>query len=126
MRRTIAAGALLGAAALAAFPGAAPHARGATSGPSGEQVVSIVARRFSYTPREIVLKAGRPAVLRFTSIDFVHGFNVPDLHLRADLPPGQVTLVRIAPQKAGVYDMLCDNFCGAKHEEMNGRIVVVE
>ncbi len=122
--RTIAGAALLAAAGLASLVEGPVLARGEAIDSNGERVIRIVARRFAYSPNEIRLKPGQPAVLEFTSIDFVHGFNVPDLHLRADLPPGQVTRVRIAPQKAGVYDMLCDNFCGAKHEEMNGRIVV--
>jgi cytochrome c oxidase subunit 2 len=99
-------------------------AQAETHNANGEQVIKIVARRFSYTPNEIVLKKGQPAVLEFTSIDFVHGFKIPDLNIRADLPPGKVTRVHITPDKAGVYDFLCDNFCGAGHEEMNGRIIV--
>jgi len=89
-----------------------------------EHVIKIVAQRFSYTPAEIVLKTGEPARLEFTSRDFIHGFKIPDLDIRADLPPGQVTIVRLTPQKAGVYDFLCDNFCGAGHEEMGGKIIV--
>ena len=38
--------------------------------------------------------------------------------------PGKTTVIRFTPEKAGVYDFLCDNFCGSGHEEMNGRIVV--
>ena len=75
-------------------------------------------------PNEIVLRKGEPVVLEFQSLDFTHGFSIPDLKLRADLPPGQVTRVRLTPEKSGVYDFLCDNFCGAGHEQMNGRIVV--
>lgn len=89
-----------------------------------ERVIRIVAQRFSYTPSEIVLKAGEPVRLEFTSRDFVHGFKIPDLDIRADLPPGRVSIVRLTPQKAGVYDFLCDNFCGAGHEEMSGKIIV--
>ena len=88
------------------------------------QVVEIVAQRFSYTPNEIVLTRGRPAILKFHSLDFVHGFNIPDLHIRADLPPGVVTTVRLTPEKSGTYDFLCDNFCGIGHEQMDGRILV--
>lgn len=124
MRRAIASGALLGAVVVGGILGWTVLARGAAGDSSEARVVRIAAQRFSYTPNRITLKKGQAAVLQFTSIDFVHGFNVPDLHVRADLPPGRVTLVPITPQKAGVYDMLCDNFCGAKHEEMNGRIVV--
>lgn len=91
-----------------------------------EQVVQVTAMRFHFTPSEIVVKKGQPVVLAFTSLDFVHGFNVPSLKLRADLPPGQVTRVRFMPERAGEYPFLCDNFCGAGHEEMHGRIVVKE
>jgi cytochrome c oxidase subunit II len=88
------------------------------------QVVKLVVERFRYTPGEFRVKAGRPVVLEFTSKDFVHGFSMPDLNLRADLPPGPVTRLRFTPGKPGVYDFLCDNFCGDGHEEMHGRMVV--
>jgi cytochrome c oxidase subunit 2 len=99
-------------------------AQGTTQSADKERVVRIVAQKFSYTPNEIVLKKGQAAVLEFTALDFVHGFKIPDLNIRADLPPGKVTRVRITPDKAGVYDFLCDNFCGSGHEEMSGRILV--
>jgi len=98
-------------------------AEGAKQQAGKERVVKIVAQRFSYTPNEIVLKKGQTVILEFTSLDFVHGFSIPDLNIRADLPPGKVTKVRVTPEKAGVYDFLCDNFCGAGHEEMGGRII---
>ena len=94
--------------------------------PTGMHVVKVIAQRFSYTPAEIVLKRGQPVVLEFTSLDFVHGFKVPDLNIRADLPPGKPTQIKLQPEQVGRYDFLCDNFCGAGHEEMGGRIVVVD
>jgi len=93
-------------------------------GADNERVIKIVAQRFSYTPNEIILKTGEPTRLEFTSLDFIHGLNIPDLKIRANLPPGQVTVVHLTPQKAGVYGFLCDNFCGTGHEEMNGKIIV--
>ena len=104
--------------------GAMGLAVGVRAGAAPETVVHIVAQRFVFTPNEIVLKAGQPVVLEFESLDFTHGFNIPDLKIRTDLPPGQLTRVRITPEKAGVYDFLCDNFCGEGHEQMNGRIIV--
>ncbi|MBF0747587.1 cupredoxin domain-containing protein, partial [Gemella sp. 19428wG2_WT2a] len=67
-----------------------------------------------------------PVVLAFTAVDFIHGFFIPDLKIRADLLPGQLTQVRLTPGKAGEYAFLCDNFCGSGHEEMNGKIIVTE
>lgn len=91
-----------------------------------EQVVQVTAQRFHYTPSEIVVKKGRPVVLEISSLDFTHGFNIPELKLRADLPPGKVTRVRFTPERVGEYPFLCDNFCGEGHEQMHGRIVVKE
>jgi cytochrome c oxidase subunit 2 len=91
-----------------------------------ERVIEIVARRFSFTPNEITVKRGQPLLLAISSIDFMHGFNVPDLGLRADLVPGRVTQVRLTPVKEGPLYFLCDNFCGDGHEGMNGKFIVQE
>jgi cytochrome c oxidase subunit II len=108
--------------------GAAPLllavARGVPAQTEDVQVVKIVAQRFHYTPGEFRVKAGRPIVLEFTALDFVHGFNMPDLKVRADLIPGKFTRVRLPAAGPGTYDFVCDNFCGDQHEEMHGRMIV--
>jgi cytochrome c oxidase subunit 2 len=91
---------------------------------AGAREIPIEARRFFYSPNRIALKAQQPVVLVFTAIDFMHGFNVPDLHLRHDLLPGRAVRVPLRFDKAGEYDFLCDNFCGEGHEVMNGKFIV--
>lgn len=98
---------------------------GATNSPEEPgRVIRIVAQRFAYTPSEIVLKKGEAVTLELEALDFAHGFSVPDLGIRADLVEGKVTLVRLTPEKSGVYEFHCDNFCGADHEQMDGKIIV--
>ena len=99
-------------------------AYGSNKSSDKERIIKIVAQRFSFTPNEIILKKGENIRLEITSLDFVHGFNVPELNIRADLPPGKVTTIHLSPQKAGTYDFICDNFCGAGHEDMGGKIIV--
>jgi cytochrome c oxidase subunit II len=93
-------------------------------GNTREPTIKITARKFDYEPGEIHLRVGEPVVLELTSRDVTHGFNIPDLGLRADLKEGQTARVRIVPQKKGTFEFHCDNFCGVRHEEMNGSIVV--
>lgn len=112
------------ALAIGAAPLLLTAARSATAQSGEAQVVKIIAQRFHYTPGEFRVKAGRPVVLEFTSLDFVHGFNMPDLKVRADLLPGSVTRVPLPAAAPGTYDFVCDNFCGDHHEEMHGRMVV--
>ena len=91
---------------------------------SPNHIIKITARRFNFTPDEIVLQSGQSAVLEITSLDFVHGFKMPDLGIRTDLLPGRVTSIPIKPLPPGRYIFLCDNFCGGGHEDMNGALVV--
>jgi len=88
------------------------------------RVVDIEAKRFRYTPNQIVVKRGEVVTLAFRSLDFVHGFSLPDFGIRADLIPGRVTQVRLQPMQAGRFTFMCDNFCGDGHEEMNGTLIV--
>lgn len=97
-----------------------------TSDSGGEQVIEITAKRFEYSPSEITLKKGVPAILEFTSLDRVHGFLVPQLNLHADIKPGETTRVRIVPDRTGTFPFHCDNFCGSGHEDMTGEIIVTD
>lgn len=99
--------------------------RGARAqGAPAPRVIEVIAQRFKYTPSDIPLKVGEHVVLVVTSLDFVHGMNLPDFGMRFDLLPGQVTRIELQPQQAGIFDIVCDNFCGSGHEDMQGRIVV--
>jgi cytochrome c oxidase subunit 2 len=90
------------------------------------RVIKLVAKRFVFSPSEIVLKKGQPVVFELTTQDFAHGFRIPDLDFRADFVPDKTTTVRLTPRKAGKFEFLCDNFCGSGHEEMDGSLVVEE
>src|ERR1700686_1497583 len=107
-------GLLLGAATIGLRAAAQPE----------EQVIKILARRFTYTPNKLSLKRGVPVVLELTPADVLMGFSAPDFDVRADVVPGQVARVRLVPDKVGTFTFLCDVFCGSGHETMNGPIPV--
>jgi cytochrome c oxidase subunit II len=110
-------------AAMAAAGASALHAAWAQA-QREPRVIEMTARRFSYEPKEIVLKAGEAVVIAIRSLDFIHGMNLPDLGLRLDLVPGRMTRLNLHPKVPGAIDFVCDNFCGDGHEEMHGRFVV--
>jgi hypothetical protein len=87
-------------------------------------VVSITAKKFSFTPSQIMLRAGTPEILELTSLDRQHGFNCPALGIRTDVNPGVISRLRVTAKKPGTYPFHCDIFCGEGHSEMVGDIVV--
>jgi cytochrome c oxidase subunit 2 len=101
---------------LAAWADAAPAAR----------VIKVTARRFVFTPNNIVLKKGETVDVELHTEDVLMGFSAPELNARADITPGQVVHVRLTGGKVGTYTFLCDIFCGSGHENMDGTITVTE
>jgi cytochrome c oxidase subunit 2 len=90
-----------------------------------EQVIRILARRFTYSPNKLTLRKDVPVVLELSTADVVMGFSMPDFDVRADIIPGQVSKLRLVPDKVGTFTFLCDIFCGSGHETMNGTITVI-
>ena len=92
---------------------------------SQEQVIKLSVKRFEFSQKIIRVKKGVPVVVEITSEDVPHGFSIPEFRARADVVmPGKTTLVRFTPDKAGEFQFLCDIFCGTKHEEVEGTLVV--
>jgi cytochrome c oxidase subunit II len=91
-----------------------------------ERVVKIVAKKFEFIPSEIKLIKGIPVVLELTSLDVLMGFGAPDLNLRSLIIPNKVMKVNFVPDKVGTFPFICDVFCGDGHEDMGGKIIVVE
>jgi cytochrome c oxidase subunit II len=88
------------------------------------RIIKLVAKKFVFTPERIEVKAGQRLLLELTSLDFGHGFNLPDLKLRTDFVPGIVVKLALQFDKPGDYVFVCDNYCGDGHEEMFGRFQV--
>lgn len=98
----------------------------ATTQSAQPRLIQLTARKFEYSPKEIVVKKNVPVVLEITSVDRDHGFKLRAFGIRADVKPGQVTRVQIQPDKTGRFPFECDVFCGTGHEDMSGELVVID
>ncbi|MEX2381704.1 MAG: cytochrome c oxidase subunit II [Opitutales bacterium] len=75
---------------------------------------------------ELHVPVGRPVQLIMTSEDVIHSFFIPAFRVKADVVPGRYTRVWFEPTKAGTYHLFCAEYCGSKHSQMIGRVVVME
>ncbi len=94
------------------------------SSAEAEPVIRIAAKKFEFSPRVIDLKKGETVTLELTTLDRTHGFDAPDLGVKATIKPGAPTRVRVTPNKLGTFSFHCNVFCGDGHEDMTGQIVV--
>ncbi|HEY8312923.1 MAG TPA: cytochrome c oxidase subunit II [Candidatus Baltobacteraceae bacterium] len=75
---------------------------------------------------EMHLPLGTPVTLHVTSYDVIHSFWVPDMRIKADMVPGIINTLRFTPTKVGRYQIVCTEFCGTLHGEMNKQYLVID
>ncbi len=75
---------------------------------------------------EMHLPLGVPVTLNLTSADVIHGFWVPAMRLKNDTVPGLVTTIKFTPRLPGRYPIICTQFCGVLHSEMDKQVLVIE
>jgi cytochrome c oxidase subunit 2 len=104
--------------------------------PENGLVVEAIGHQFYFSFRypqingevtdEMHLPRGVPVTLNLTSADVIHGFWVPAMRLKNDTVPGLVTTIRFTPRLNGRYPIICTQFCGVLHSEMDKQILVIE
>lgn len=69
---------------------------------------------------------GQRIVLTMTSEDVIHSFYVPAFRVKSDVVPGAYSTIWFEPTQVGTYHLFCAEYCGTKHSEMVGSVVVLE
>jgi len=88
--------------------------------------IEVVARKYSFEPSRIELKAGEPVEITFRSEDTKHGFASKELGLeKVVFSKDEPAKVSFTPDKPGTYSFKCARFCGMGHGKMKGEIVVI-
>jgi len=90
----------------------------------GEYNVSIVARLFMFQPDTIQVPAGSKVHFQVTSPDVVHGLLIAGTNVNMMIVPGHITQFTYTFKKPGDYLIVCNEYCGAGHQFMMGRIRV--
>ncbi len=75
---------------------------------------------------ELHLPVGQPVELRLDSPDVIHSLWIPALAGKVDMIPGRTTRLTLEPTRAGVFDGICAEYCGASHAFMTFPVVVSE
>jgi cytochrome c oxidase subunit 2 len=74
---------------------------------------------------EIHAPIDTPVRLIMTSQDVIHSMFLPALRIKQDVLPDRYTYLWFTAKKAGVYHLLCTQFCGTEHSRMTGRLVLM-
>lgn len=91
----------------------------------GSVTVRMVAGRYGFYPKDIVLPAETELTFRWVSLDVIHGVHIPMTNMSTMIVPGYVAQVKTILHHAGDYPLLCNEYCGMGHAHMWSNIKVV-
>jgi cytochrome c oxidase subunit 2 len=75
---------------------------------------------------ELHIPVGRAIKMTMASEDVIHSFYIPAFRLKHDVVPGHYRTFWFEPTKTGNYHLFCAEYCGTKHSQMIGSVVVME
>jgi len=70
--------------------------------------------------------AGSDVDIYLTSSDVVHGFNISEKAVNLMAVPGAINKKTVHFEKAGIYKIVCHEYCGIGHHSMEGEIIVYD
>ncbi|MBI5186001.1 MAG: cytochrome C oxidase subunit II [Nitrospinae bacterium] len=85
--------------------------------------IYIVGRSYQWEP-VLKLQQGKEYILHLSSGDYEHGMSIQPMNMNIMALPGYDYHLRITPDQAGEYFIICNEFCGAGHHMMTGKIYV--
>lgn len=90
--------------------------------PPGSEVY-LLAKMWSWSP-VLKLRKGAKYRIHLSSLDLNHGFSLYPTNINFQVVPGYDYALEMAPNEAGDYRIICNEFCGIGHHIMVGKIVV--
>jgi cytochrome c oxidase subunit 2 len=85
----------------------------------------VVAYQFAFEPSPIVVPENSRVTLYVTSRDVIHGFEVAGTNANTMVVPGEVSEITVEVGEPQEYGLLCNEYCGAGHHGMEGKVHVV-
>ena len=88
--------------------------------------VHYVTRMWAFEPNVLRVPTGSTLDIYAMSKDVTHGLEIAGTNVNLMVVPGAVASGRVRFNKPGIYTMVCHEFCGKGHQNMNARIEVVD
>jgi cytochrome c oxidase subunit 2 len=90
--------------------------------PPGSHVY-LQASMWSWMP-VLKLQEGATYTLHLSSLDLNHGFSLYPMNINFQVVPGYDYGLKVTPNQAGDFQIVCNEFCGVGHHLMVGKVIV--
>lgn len=85
----------------------------------------VVAQTWTFRPDVIEVPADSEVTFYVTSRDVTHSFSVPGTNINTMVIPGEISSMTVEFDEPAEYGVLCNEYCGQGHHDMDGQLHVV-
>ncbi|RQG95228.1 cytochrome c oxidase subunit II [Natrarchaeobius chitinivorans] len=85
----------------------------------------VVAQTFSYQPDPIEVPEDSQVTFYVTARDVIHSFSIAGTNVNTMAIPGEIAEMTVEFDEAGEYGIVCNEYCGPDHHNMEGKLHVV-
>lgn len=86
--------------------------------------VHYIAKMWNFEPKKLVVPVGTTVDFFLASKDVNHGFHINNTNVNLMAVPGVINKGTHTFSKAGTYHIVCHEYCGLGHQNMNAEIEV--
>lgn len=95
--------------------------------------ITVVARMWNFTFQydngrktdTLFLPIDKPIKLNLRAMDVIHSVFIPAFRVKEDAVPGNDKFMWFIPQKEGIYELFCTEYCGLQHSYMYNWVKVM-
>ncbi|MCX6146757.1 MAG: cytochrome c oxidase subunit II [Candidatus Kapabacteria bacterium] len=80
---------------------------------------------YNFIPDTVFVPVNKVTKFLLNSSEVLHSFYLPNFRIKEDAVPKQESFVIIIPEKVGVWNIACAEYCGVKHSRMYSHIAVL-
>jgi len=73
----------------------------------------------------LYLPVNKSVKLDLVSADINHSFYIPAFRIKEDIISGRQNYMVLKPEKTGIYDIACAEYCGLNHSLMYSKLIVI-
>lgn len=92
--------------------------------PPPDSDIYLLARNYDWGNYILELEEGRPYRLHLASLDMRHALVINELRMMNRIKVGEFKTIFFTPHRAGRFKIICGDYCGPKHYDMVGTLIV--
>jgi cytochrome c oxidase subunit 2 len=90
--------------------------------PAGSDIY-LLGQMWTWIPI-LELEKGKSYRMHLSSVDLEHGLSIYPLNMNFMALPDYDYVITLTPTEAGVYHIMCNEYCGIGHHTMVGKLIV--